>query len=99
MSRECNSNLPRAISVADFILEDNGHSVAEAAKEFKVGETTIRKDLNLLGASAFYENLPNEKELQKKYIKVKKTLAKLAKIHHASNISKFNMSQKRATSK
>ena len=61
MSMQCNSNLPRAISVADFILEDNGHSVAEAAEEFKVGETTIERDINCFGSCAFYVNLYNQK--------------------------------------
>ena len=92
MSRECNSNLPRAISVADFILEDNGHSVAETAKEFKLVKSTIERDINYLGSCAFYGNFPNEKELQQKYIDVKKTLARLTKEHHSNP-------QKRATSK
>lgn len=99
MSMQCNSNLPRAISVADFILEDNGHSVAETAEEFRLGKTTIEHDINYFGACAFYGNLPNKKELQQKYIDVKKTLARLAKEHNAKNITKYNMSHKRATSK
>ena len=41
MGKQCNNNLSRAISVADFILEDNGHSIAEAAEEFKLGKTTM----------------------------------------------------------
>lgn len=99
MSTQCNSNLPRAISVADFILEDTGHSVAETAEEFRLGKTTIEHDINYLGTCAFYGNLPNQKELQQKYIDVKKTLARLAKEHNAKNITKYNMSHKRATSK
>ncbi len=98
MSTQCNFNLPRAISVADFILEDTGHSVAETAEEFRLGKTTIEHDINYLGACAFYGNLPNKKELQQKYIDVKKTLARLAKEHNAKNITKYNMSHKRATS-
>lgn len=98
MSRQCNTNLPRAISVADFILEDNGHSIAEAAEEFKVSKSTIERDINYLGNCAFYGNLPNEKELQEKYRDAKKTLARLAKEHNAKSIVKYNMSQKRATS-
>ena len=99
MSRKCNSNLPRSISVADFILEDNGHSIAEAAEEFKLARCTIERDINYLGSCAFYENLPNKKELQQKYIDVKKTLARLAKEHHVNNLTKFNISRKRETSK
>ena len=96
MSTQCNSNLPRAISVADFILEDTGHSVAEAAEEFKLGKTTMERDINYLGVCAFYGNLPNKKELQQKYIDVKKTLAKLAKEHNAKNIAKYNMTHKKS---
>ena len=99
MSAQCNSNLQRSISVADFILEDNGHSITEAAEEFRLGETTIKRDINCLGSCAFYENLPNKKELQQKYIDVKKTLARLAKEHHVNNLTKFNISRKRETSK
>lgn len=99
MSIRCNSNLPRSISVADFILEDNGHSIAEAAEEFKLARCTIERDINYLGSCAFYENLPNKKELQQKYIDVKKTLARLAKEHHVNNWTKFNISRKRETSK
>lgn len=98
MSRQCNTNLPRAISVADFILEDNGHSIAEAAIEFRLSTSTLERDINYLGVCAFYRNLPNKKELQKKYIEVKKTLARLAKEHNVTNISKYNTSQKKATS-
>ena len=96
MSRKCNSNLPRAISVADFILEDNGHSIAEVAEEFKLSRTTIERDINNLVARAFYENLPNKKELQQKYIDVKKTLARITKEHNIKNITKYNMSHKKA---
>lgn len=72
MSMQCNSNLPRAISVADFILEDNGHSIVESIEEFKLSRSTIERDINYLGSCAFFENLPNKKELQQKYIDVKK---------------------------
>ncbi len=90
------NNLLRAISVADYILEDNGHSIAEASKEFRLGKTTIERDINLLGSVAFYGREPNTKELQMKYIKVKKTLTRLAKEHNANNIAKWNA--KKATS-
>ena len=77
MSRQCNNNLPRAISVADYLLEDGGHSIAEAAKEFKIGKSTIQRDINLLGSVAFYGNNPNEKDLKIKYLKVQNTLSML----------------------
>ena len=54
MSKQCNSNLPRAISVADYILEDEGHSIKEASIEFRCGATTIQRDINQLGSIAFY---------------------------------------------
>lgn len=90
MSKQCNSNLPRAISVADYILEDGGHSIAEAAKEFRYGKSTIERDINLLGSVAFYGNEPNKKDLQIKYLKVRKTLSRLAKQHNANNIGNWN---------
>lgn len=96
MSIRCNSNLPRSISVADFILEDNGHSIAEAIKEFKLSRSTIERDINYLGSCAFYGNFPNERELQQKYIAVKKTLARLDKEN--KKYCKYNNSR-RATSK
>ena len=99
MSRQCNNNLSRAISIADYILEDDGHSVAEATIEFKYGKSTIQRDINYLGAVAFYGNEPNEKELKEKYVKVKKTLARLTKEHSSNNIKKWNTSKKAATSK
>lgn len=98
MSTQCSTNLPRAISVADYILEGNGHSIKEAAIEFRLSRNTLERDINYLGNCAFYGNLPNKKELQKKYIEVKKTLARLTKEHKVNNISKYNMSQKKATS-
>lgn len=97
MSMQCNFNLPRAISVADFILEDNGHSIVESTEEFKLSRSTIERDINYLGACAFYGNFPNEKELQQKYIAVKKTLARLDKEN--KKYCKYNNSHKRATSK
>ena len=86
MSMQCNSNLPRAISVADFILEDTGHSVAETAEEFGLGKTAIEHDINCLGACAFYGNLPNKKELQQKYIDVKLGLLKNTMLKISQNI-------------
>lgn len=84
MSIQCNNNLSRAIAVADFILEDGGHSVSEASKEFKISMTSIRRDLNYLGAEAFYGKLPNEK-LKKKYKAVKSTLDRLAKKNQSNS--------------
>lgn len=90
MSKQCNHNLPRAISVADYILEDRGHSIAEAAEEFGYSKSTIECDINFLGSVAFYGNEPNEKELKIKYLKVRKTLSRLAKQNKANNIGKLN---------
>lgn len=90
MSKQCNHNLGRAIAIADYILEDEGHSINEATKEFRYGRTTIERDINFLGAIAFYGNEPNEKELKIKYLKVRKTLSKLAKQNNSNNIGKYN---------
>lgn len=98
MSKQCNTNLPRAISVSDYILEDNGHSIKEAAIEFRLSTNTLERDINYLGVCAFYGNSPDKKELQKKYIEVKKTLARLAKEHNSNHLSKYNMACKKATS-
>ena len=88
MSRQCNTNLPRAISVADYILEGGGHSIAEATEEFGYGKSTIERDINLLGSIAFYGYEPNKKDLQIKYLKVRKTLSRLAKQNNTNNIGK-----------
>lgn len=80
MGKQCNHNLPRSLSIADFILEDGGHTVEEAAIEFRISRTSVQRDLNYLACVAFYEeNRPNTSELKQKYISVKKTLEKLAK--------------------
>lgn len=84
MALQCNSNLSRAIAIADFILEDEGHSVSEASKEFKLSITSVRRDLNYLGSIAFYSAKPN-KSLQKKYKDVKSTLDKLAKVNQSNS--------------
>lgn len=97
MASRCNNDLTRALSVADFILEDGGHSVKETAKEFRLSRTTIERDINLLGEIAQCEHLPLSKEARTKYIEVRKTLARLAKIHNAKNIQKYSM--KKAASK
>ena len=86
MSMQCNNNLPRAISVADYILEDGGHSISEATKEFGFTKSTIQRDLNFLGSMAFYGNLPNSKELKIKYLKVRKTLERLSKQKSSNSI-------------
>lgn len=97
MSLQCNNNLPRAISIADYILEDSGHSIVEAAKEFGYAKSTIARDINFLGLVAFYGNEPNEKELKIKYLKVRKVLKELAIEHNTNNIGKWNAA-KNATS-
>lgn len=64
----------RAIAIADFILEDGGHTIAEAAKEFCVSRSTIKRALKNLDSTAFYGQENNAKELQLKYLNVRKTL-------------------------
>lgn len=78
-NQQFNYYLGRSISIADFICEGSGHSISEAAKEFKCSKNTIRNAIDILGSNAFYGNEPNEKELKIKYLKVKKTLDRLAK--------------------
>ncbi len=87
MVRRRNRNFSRAISVVDYILEENGHTVAEAAQEFRISKDSIRKDLNYYGIIAFYGNTENSKELQKNYQKMRKTLARLATENHYGGFS------------
>lgn len=79
MAFKCNTNLSRALSVADYILEGDGHSVEEAAEEFRLCKTTIQRDINLLGelSQCYYNS--NCEEIKEKYISVRKTLIKVAK--------------------
>jgi len=65
MGKNCSSDLPRAISVADYILEDGGHTLGEASEEFKLSVNTLKRDINYLGCVAFYEFRPNSEELKK----------------------------------
>ena len=80
------SNFSRGLAIMDFILEGNGHSIKEATEEFKISRSTIEADLNYLGQEVFYGICNNQKNLQKKYIDMRKTLKKLAKEHHANNL-------------
>lgn len=66
--------LSRAIEVADYISE--GHTIKEAAKEFSCGTSTITRDINLLGAVAFYDKEDDAETLKKKYLSAKKVLNK-----------------------
>lgn len=71
---QCNSNLSRAISIADYITEKPYHSVKEASAEFNISKTIVERDINFLGSIAFYGNLENADELKKKYLLVQKVL-------------------------
>lgn len=94
MSREISNNLNRAIAVADYILEDNGHSVAEASTEFNLCKSTIKRDINFLGVCAFYGNEKNEHELKEKYFKVQKTLSRVSKKHYSESHKELYSSKK-----
>lgn len=78
------TNFSRGYAIMDFILEGNGHSIAEATKEFKLSRSTIEADLNYVGQEAFYGNRQNAKELQKKYIKMRKTLSIISRKNHSN---------------
>lgn len=81
------NQLSRAIAIADYILEDDGHSTKEAAKEFRIGKDTVEHSINLLGTWAYFSHLENERELKIKYLKVKKMLKKVA-ARNSSNAQK-----------
>lgn len=78
-------NFSRGYAIMEFILEGDGHSIAEATKEFKLSKSTIQADLNYLGQEAFYSNRKNAKELQEKYKKMRKTLSLLSKQSRSKN--------------
>ena len=81
------NQLSRAIAIADYILEEDGHSTKEAAKEFHISTFTVTKSINLLGSCAYFNHDGNEKELKIKYLKVKKMLKKVA-ARNSSNTQK-----------
>lgn len=72
--------LGRAIDIADFILEGDGHSTTEAADEFVLSKTSIERELRYLGQCAFYpvKTDPQIPQLQRKFLNAKKTLKKVA---------------------
>lgn len=92
-----NWRLNRAIAVADFILEGDGHTKGEAADEFGYCVTTIDRYLRYLGFKAFYEIEPecslSQKELKLKYIRVKKVLKHMQTVNGKKNIKKLNEAQ------
>lgn len=97
MAYRCSSNLSRALSVADYILEDDGHSIEEAAEEFRLCKTTIQRDINLLGelSQCYYDK--NYEQVKEKYIAVCKTLIKVTKRNNKKNIQKFNLTKMKKT--
>lgn len=84
------NQLSRAIAIADYILEEEGHSTKEAAKEFRISKDTVEKSINLLGSCAYFNHDGNEKELKIKYLKAKKMLKKVA-ARSSSNTKKAKM--------
>ena len=67
------SKLDRAILIADYILE-GGHSTEDAAKEFRLGRTTIENEINYLGQEGYFRE---DKTLIKKFKDAKKALKKV----------------------
>lgn len=77
-------HLYRAISICDYILEDDGHTVSEAAKEFKTSRESIRRDIQIVAdASCIEKKILNTnvsaQELRIKIKLVEETLKRLAK--------------------
>ena len=96
----------RSIDVAKFIIEDDGHTIVEAAKEFKCSRQTIDRALKTLGIIAFYDDYNiwlysdiEKEDLQKLYKKAKNKLKDLAVAHCANNIAKYNEARKKASKK
>ena len=84
------NQLSRAIAIAYYILEDNGHSIKEATEEFNISKKTVERSINLLGSCAYFSLIENERELQIKYLRVKKMLKKVG-VRNSSNAKKAKM--------
>lgn len=86
--------LNRAIAVADYILEGDGHTKGEAAKEFGCCITTIDRHIKYLGFEAFYDDEPgcslSSKELKLKYLRVKKVMEHMQSVNGINNIKKLH---------
>ena len=86
--------LNRAIAVADFILEGDGHSKRDAAKEFGCCITTIDRHIKYLGFEAFYDDNPqcslSSKDLKLKYLRVKKVMKNMQSVNGTKNMANLN---------
>lgn len=94
MSISYNNRLARAISIVDYILEDNGHSIADAAEEFNLHKNTIEREISFLGTMAFYGDLPNAKELKLKYLNTQNILKKIKKLNCSKASTLRNLKRK-----
>ena len=75
--------LYKCISICDYILEDGGHTVAEASKEFRLCKEHIRRNIKIVGIAStmdekIFDTSLNPKDLEKKFLLVQATLNKLA---------------------
>lgn len=64
----------RAAEIVDYLLEDDKRTIKDAAVEFGVAKSTVERDITIFATEAFMGHRSNEKDLKRKYIKVKKHL-------------------------
>lgn len=77
-----NRRLSRAISIAEFIVEDGGHSTEEAGEEFNLHFRSISREIAYLGNYAFSQD---NKQLKKTYIKAVNMLKIINKKKRSKN--------------
>jgi len=84
VERFSESLLCQSIAIVDYILEDDGHTLKEAANEFSRSVSTIKRDFNIVTSAAFnghyflkYLEIDQE-ELKRKCCKARLILNKLA---------------------
>lgn len=75
----------------DFILEEYDTLYQKPTSEFRLSKSTIERDLNFVALEAFYGHRKDAKETQKKYIKMKRTLANVAKRNYVNNFPNANI--------
>lgn len=78
--------LGRSIAIADYILEDDGHTIQDACEEFNLSRNSISRSIKYLGSVAYYGCEPNSHDLKVKYLKVKKALYKKSKRKTSSTL-------------
>jgi len=82
-ARNYEERLYRAIGIAKYFYENEGKTAQDAADEFEISRTTVRKDINYLAGRLFAREFADDpkKELQI-YRWYKKTKQVMEKNHY-----------------